>query len=364
MPRLSLYRETHTNDYKWQDNRIRELYTISGVGINVHKYLGPKDQGQTTDLTQPQYGTQSEKNIQDLLFLENRDRAYDKDVYNLRGHYTIQDNDFNLSQFGLMVTNDTLYITFHINDMSERLGRKIMPGDVFELPHLRDFNPLDEGIPVPLKKFYVVQEATRGSEGYAQTWWPHIWRCKVTPMVDSQEYADILNQEQIKSDGTPTGSTLGDLLSSYNLNVQINNAVIAQAQTDVPASGYNVNKLYILPTEDGISPVTVISGYLTGDGTAPNGLPVTVDVAFPLNPTQGEYVLRTDYIPSRLFRYDGTTWRAIQDVQRANITGANTNTQLGTFINNNATVTLANGYTIPSRETLSNLFKLQPDIIG
>jgi hypothetical protein len=183
-------------------------------------------------------------------------------------------------------------------------------------------------------------------------------------MVDSQEYADILNQEQIKSDGTPTGSTLGDLLSSYNLNVQINNAVIAQAETDVPASGYNVNKLYILPTQDGISPVTVINGYLTGDGTAPNGLPVTVDVAFPLNPTVGEYVLRTDYVPSRLFRYDGQTWRAIQDVQRANITGANTNTQLGTFINNNATVTLANGYVIPSRETLSNLFKLQPDIIG
>ena len=248
--------------------------------------------------------------------------------------------------------------------MSERLGRKIMPGDVFELPHLRDYNPLDESIPVPLKKFYVVQEATRGSEGYAQTWWSHIWRCKVTPMVDSQEYADILNQEQTTSDGTPTGSTLGDLLSSYNLNVQINNAVIAQAETDVPASGYNVNKLYILPTQDGISPVTVINGYLTGDGTAPNGLPVTVDTAFPLNPTLGEYVLRTDYIPSRLFRYDGQTWRAIQDVQRANITGANTNTQLGTFINNSGTVKLANGYAIPSRETLSNLFNLQPDIIG
>lgn len=108
----------------------------------------------------------------------------------------------------------------------------------------------------------------------------------------------------------------------------------------------------------------MINGYLTGDGTAPNGLPVTVDTAFPLNPQQGEYVLRTDYIPSRLFRYDGTTWRAIQDVQRANITGANTNTQLGTFINNSATVKLANGYVMPSRETLSNLFKLQPDIIG
>ena len=135
MPRLSLYRENHTNDYKWQDNRIRELYTVGGVGINVHKYLGPVTNGQSTDITEPTYLNSTEKNLQDLLFMENRDRKYDKDIYDLRAHYTIQDNDFNLSQFGLMVNNDTLYITFHTNDMVSRLGRKIMPGDVFEMPH-------------------------------------------------------------------------------------------------------------------------------------------------------------------------------------------------------------------------------------
>jgi hypothetical protein len=360
MPRLSLYRENHTNDYKWQDRRISEIFTISCVGINVHKYLGPKDVGPTTDLTQPQYATQSEQNIQDVLFLENRDRSYDKNVYALRGHYTIQDNDFNLSQFGLMLTNDTLYITFHSNDMVQRLGRKIMPGDVFELPHLRDYYPLDETLPVALKKFYVVQEATRASEGYSQTWWSHLWRCKVVPMVDGQEYKDILDEAA----GPNTNSTLRDLLSSYNRNLQINDAVVAQANSDVPTSGYSTNSLFILPTQDGISPVTVINGYLTGDGVPPNGLPVTVDRAFPANPTQGQYVLRTDYVPSRLFRYDGTTWVAIQDVQRANIDGISSNTQLGTFINNKANTPLANGYSVPSNQTLSNLLRIQPDKLG
>ena len=108
MPRLSLYRENHSNDYKFQDRRISEMFTISCVGINIHKYLGPANTGTTTDLTEPQYANQSEQNIQDLLFLENRDRKYDKDVYDLRGHYTIQDTDFNLSQFGLFINNDTL----------------------------------------------------------------------------------------------------------------------------------------------------------------------------------------------------------------------------------------------------------------
>jgi len=360
MPRLSLYRENHSNDYKWQDNRIRELFTIGGVGINVHKYLGPKDQGATTDLTQPQYANQSVQNIQDLLFMENRDRSYEPNVYALRGHYTIQDIDYNLQQFGLFVNQDTLYITFHLNEIVERLGRKIIPGDVFELPHLRDYYPLDETLPAALKKFYVVQEATRGSEGYAQTWWSHIWRCKVVPMVDGQEYRDILDQPANKS----TDTTLRDMMSNYNINLKINDAVVAQAATDVPASGYSTNSLYILPTADGISPIVAINGYLTADGVPPNGLPVTVDSAFPLNPEVGQYVLRTDYMPNRLFRYDGGKWVAIQDVNRANITGANTNTQLGSFINNTATVKLTNGATVASSQTLSNLLKLTPDKLG
>jgi hypothetical protein len=360
MPRLSLYRENHTNDYKWQDNRIRELYTVGGVGINVHKYLGPVTNGQSTDLTEPNYLNSTEKNLQDLLFMENRDRKYDKDIYELRGHYSVQDNDFNLSQFGLMVNNDTLYITFHNNDMVSRLGRKIMPGDVFEMPHLRDYFPLDETLPAALKKFYVVQEATRGSEGFAQTWWSHIWRCKVAPMVDAQEYRDILNEPATNN----TTSTIRDLLSNYNQNIGINDAVIAQAQSDVPTSGYNTNNLFILPTADGVTPIIAIPGYLTGSAAPPNGLPVTQGVAFPLNPTQGEYVLRTDYVPNRLFRYDGTRWVALQDVQRANITGIENNTQLGTFINNTATVKLPNGAVVPSLQPLSSLLALKPDALG
>ncbi len=34
-----------------------------------------------------------------LLFLENRDRVYDKNIYRFRGHYNVQNLDFDLSQF-------------------------------------------------------------------------------------------------------------------------------------------------------------------------------------------------------------------------------------------------------------------------
>ena len=88
-------------------------------------------------------------NIQDLLFLENRDRKYEKDIYRLRGHYNVQNLDFDLSQFGLFLSNDTIFITVHYNDMIDILGRKMMVGDVIELPHLLDYNPLKETNRVP-----------------------------------------------------------------------------------------------------------------------------------------------------------------------------------------------------------------------
>ena len=391
MPRISLYRENHSNDYKFQDRRILEVFTMSGVGINIHKYIGVYQQTSTNDATQPTYSNNSERNIQDLLFLENRDRKYDKSVYNMRGHYTIQDNDFNLSQFGMFLTNDTIYITFHINDMVQRLGRKIIAGDVFELPHLRDYWPLDDSIPVALKKFYVVQETSRAAEGFAQTWWPHLWRCKCAPMVDGQEYRDILDAEATDASGNPvsTGSSLRDMLSSYTKSLEINTAVIQQAEADVPASGYDTTHLFQLPTVDGIagnplavssdtsltfadtivvttdlavnSALQAINGYLVGDGKAPNNLPVTADIAFPANPYTGQFVLRLDYFPNRLFKWDGIKWVTVQDVNRQAMTGAKNQNQLGTFVNNEKTTRTNSGNQISQRQLLSTLLKPQTD---
>ena len=139
MPRLSLYRPQKGNDYNFIDKQVYEMFTVGGTDLHIHKYLGPEnpsDAQATAD--KPQYDSVKETNIQDLLFLENRDRKYDPDVYTMRGIYNVQDIDFNLSQFGLFLSNDTLFLTIHINSSVKTLGRKIMPGDVIELPHLKD----------------------------------------------------------------------------------------------------------------------------------------------------------------------------------------------------------------------------------
>ncbi len=104
MPRLSLYRPQKSNDYRFLDRTIKEMFVVGGTDLYVHKYLGIPDTGASADLTQPQYDTLDPTNIQDLLFLENRDRKYDTSIYRIRGHYNVMNLDFDLSQFGLFLT--------------------------------------------------------------------------------------------------------------------------------------------------------------------------------------------------------------------------------------------------------------------
>lgn len=188
MPRLSLYRPEKSKDYKFIDRTVYEQFQVGGVDVYVHKYIGP------TDPADPSKAL-GEATIQDVLFLENRDRKYDTDVFTIRGHYQTSDIDFNLSQFGLFLQNDTIFMTIHINNSVDLIGRKIMSGDVFELPNLKDeyaFNDLKSAI----KRFFVVEDVNRAAEGFSATWYPHLYRIKLKPIVNSQEYKDILTRPE------------------------------------------------------------------------------------------------------------------------------------------------------------------------
>jgi len=393
MPRLSLWKDgAHTNDFKFFDRRISEMFTIGGTGINVHKYLGIIDQGSSTDASQPQATQDDPLAIQDFLFLENRDRKYDQDVYTMRGIYNVADTDFDLSQFGLFLQNDTLFITFHLQDMDRILGRRLMAGDVLELPHLKDYNALDTRLDVALKRYYVVQEGTRPTEGYSPTWWPHLWRVKCTPLVDSQEYNDILNKIQVDEDGDSTGATLRDLLSTYQKELEVTNKVVAQAEAEVPESGYDTSKYYVVPTDElgrpqepkghnadetgtasdsttvdssstRISPTSVkaYDGYLIGDGLAPNGHPITMGTTFPTTALEGDYILRLDFLPNRLFRYSGTRWVKVEDDVRSKLTPGTGNTLRDGFINNSNTTTRDDNTTMDQRQALSSALEAKED---
>jgi hypothetical protein len=186
-----------------------------------------------------------------------------------------------------------------------------------------------------------------------------------------------------------TPPTISDMQSTRPKDQQINDDILAQANVEVPLSGYDVEKFYVVATtEDGqpanptslstVDGTTVdgtqggmnvtpradgyTAGYLTGDGKAPNGLPVTPGVSFPPNPVAGDYCLRLDYKPNRLFRYNGRMWIKIEEKVRTNLDNGPVNqTQRSGFVNNTYTTNTTDLGAIPQRQSLSQALKPKAD---
>ena len=225
--------------------------------------------------------------------------------------------------------------------------------------------------------------------------------------MDTQEYADILDNEIKDTQGNPAGN-LRDLISTYNQNIAINEQIIAQAEADAPLSGYETQQMYVMPLKaDGTLDLQDASdvdadasidghaadassiykspqkdmyvGYLTGDGRPPNGAPYSFGISFPTDtPVEGQFHLRTDYFPNRLFRWNGTAWMKYEDNVRMTMTNAhdpavpnrssststytteNRQTQRVGFVNNNNTATIA-GEIVPERQALSKVLKPKAD---
>jgi hypothetical protein len=381
----------------------------------------------------------------------------------MRGVYNISDIDFNLSQFGLFLQNDTIFITFHITDTVEKLGRKIIAGDVIELPHLKDEYALND-LTFALKRFFVIEEVSRAAEGFSATWYPHLYRAKCKPLVDSQEFKQILDDiadsefykgtynstityypgdvvlaangkkyqvtQEVTGVAPPNNTyyaladTLRDVVSTYEKEMQITAAVLDQAELDAPRSGYDTSKYYTLQrTDDGTAELASVDaslvtvdaqtqatdlagnllydtdgnaiyvgqtassvilpadgdgyeGYLTNDGIPPNGAPFTAGISFPANPVNGQFALRTDYLPNRLFRFDGARWRKFEDNVRMTMSNLGASdvaagdtfagkdvrqTQKSTFINN-PTVNTIDGQTVKEKQSLSKALRPEADL--
>ena len=175
-------------------------------------------------------------------------------------------------------------------------------------------------------------------------------------------------------------------MSTYNKEKEINDAVVNQAEADAPKSGFNYKQYYVTPIDergnvrtDNVNSTERISSdkpinstidqpasshygfYYDGDGVAPNGYPAGFGTSFPSNYNKGDYFLRTDYLPNRLFKYDGTRWIKIEDAIRLTTTNDNTRSSWKTkFVNTSGTTTI-NGLTVDQRQALSNALKPKAD---
>jgi len=276
-----------------------------------------------------------------------------------------------------------LFMTIHINSSVKTLGRKILSGDVIEFPHLLDEYALND-YSVALKRFYVVEDVNRAAEGFSQTWYPHLYRVKLKQIYDGQEFSDILDLPA----GDDADNTLRDVLSTFETEMNINNAIVAKAEADAAKSGYDTSNLYTLQVDAAGTPELVTTdittldasqqgllvdrisqtptregyqGYLLGDNIAPNGESFGSGITFPSVNVNGDYFLRTDMMPNRLFRYDGSRWLKVEDGVRMTLTNTNTrSTQKTSFINNTTTSSIG-GEQVIERQSLSKALRAKAD---
>ena len=181
-------------------------------------------------------------------------------------------------------------------------------------------------------------------------------------------------------------------MSTFNKEKEINDQVVLQAEADAPKSGFNYKQYYVAPIDergnirtDNVNteeqrassdqkvnavidtPASSHYGfYLDGDGVAPNGHPAGFGNSFPPSGVdKGDYFLRTDFLPNRLFRYDGLRWVKIEDSVRISNT-LNTsnddtvNNYKTKFINRSSTTTV-NGLTVEQRQALTDALKPKAD---
>jgi hypothetical protein len=217
--------------------------------------------------------------------------------------------------------------------------------------------------------------------------------------------------------------SLRNIMSTYEKEMQITQAVLDQAEADAPRSGSDTTQFYTLTVDENKLPVLVsadtsqldasletqatdeagnllfntdgtpvyvgataatallssevsaYNGYLVGDGVPPNGAAFTAGIAFPIAPADGQFCLRKDYFPYRLFRYNGSRWVKVEDKVRMTMSNLGPSdvgagdqfegkdvrqTQKAGFINNTNTDTI-NGNIVKERQSLSKALRPEAD---
>ena len=348
MPRISLWKPDKGRDFHFIDRQVKEVINMGGTGVYLHKYIGPRI---------PENQAADETTIADVVFMENRARKYDETIYELRGHYNPDNADFDLTQFGMFLSNDTIFLDFHLTDSVDKIGRKLMPGDVMELPHLREYFSLNPDDPAT-NKYFVIEDAYRGSSGYGPTWYPHIWRVKAKAIPGSEEYSDILGKVDGSTEGRSGSKEVGnlfDILSNAKLSDDIAARLEEEAACDMPYDPpyFEASHFYVM-FDDNELPYIL---WDSGDGVPPNGIDLFGSgIEFPDNMRDGDYFLRIDFNPYALFVKQGCRFiRTEIDQQKCPWSPANR--KLDTFINNKNVTRHKDGSTEPEKQPLSKVVK-------
>lgn len=259
-----------------------------------------------------------QENIQDRIFLENRDRKYSKEPVLTKGTYTPVEYQGFLSKIGMnsMFNREQYLLEFSFQQIIRLIGRPLVIGDILQLPSETFYTPKLR----PTLKYLEVTNVSWSSTGFTPHWVPTLLRVVAEPVMASQETQDVLGKltEDVDSTGR---SDINDGVRNkkYQDISDITQSVAADANTAVPQRGQdyaNVPKLsnelrdWIEGNIPGVDPDKLDRQrpVWATDALPPNGEPFTEGDKWPDKPKNGDYHRLTftsvdQNLPANLYRY-------------------------------------------------------------
>lgn len=252
-------------------------------------------------------------NIQDPIFLENRDREYSMVSIKMKASYQPQDIVANQEKYGFVGSESYILETSFMQTLA-KLGRPFVVGDIIELPSEKQYNPSLRGI----LKYVEVQDVAWSVNGYTPTWVPTMQRLICKPALASQETQSIYGKLTADIDTSGLSDLNDGNHPMYQDITAISQSIEAEANTMSPADLNDRANIPVLSDElitAGKAKGIKVEKFANRNGTfmpvdamPPNGLPYTEGDAFPTAPKDKAYHRLTyskvgKVLPARLYRY-------------------------------------------------------------
>lgn len=246
-------------------------------------------------------------NIQDIFFMENRDRDYAEISVPIKCQYSPFDSIGDLGKFGLNILDQYIF-TISFAKMVEMLGRPIVTGDILELPPETQY---DHNLR-PIKKYLEVTDTGWSAEGFSPQWAPLIYRFQAEQLIPSAEHRDILGTRdtvlQVDDNTFLTG-----IQQIETVTIQSTENIQREADSNVPEIGAQPQELASGMAQKINNANELRNGSYDGndvyieDAIPPDGIAYGEGYKLPVTATDGEYyrLLYPDHtkIPARLYKY-------------------------------------------------------------
>ncbi len=265
-------------------------------------------------------------NVQDKIFLENRDRDYNDEPLTIKGSYDLIDVQSELTRFGIELPSQAIYASVSFSACVNILGRPIIIGDIVQMPSETQYSADME----PIEKWMEVTDTAWSTEGYTPGWTPTLMRIILQPAFASQEtqdiFGDLKENDLVDQLGLQDkGDGQHPIFQDYSTASQ---TAEANAKSAVPERGSESSSTIRrwedeekeAAAEQGLPGLQKIGqnpvGFHTEDAMPPNNAPFTEGDAYPPSPVNFDYHRLTyeninSDVPARLYRYSTSKGRWI-----------------------------------------------------